>query len=409
MKNKQFILLVFSLVFSLCSWGQSSAEVTAVEVENESQLVDGGLYIMTGFADNSYHAMGYQSVNGVFYFSSLRDGSVSTHTLVADVQPHCDILQFQKKEDGWYIKDLTAEQNDDSHCYLCYDNAEVGYLRTTYLPSGKCLATFEKESGGFHLLIDGYAVRYDDVKGRYRLCNDTKKFNPVRLYHVQNTKISLSEQIGLDCIDADIDVSLHRVFKPECYNTFIVPFDIPNYKQLFGQEAAAYIPTACKEGLIYFTEVKSDLKANTPYLIFGKINIPANHVYEIGFVKASHKSNETLTYHIPGLTCYGTYKVDKFASKRNMYIFGDNNIVKVKDKSKVKASLNAFRWLLVCDKTPKADALRFKKVATEIKSLRISRKNDDRIYTLGGLYMGSSIQYLPKGIYIRNGKKIVVR
>ena len=36
-------------------------------------------------------------------------------------------------------------------------------------------------------------------------------------------------------------------------------------------------------------------------------------------------------------------------------------------------------------------------------------KADNRVYTVGGQYVGKSLQNLNKGLYIQNGKKVVVK
>ena len=50
-----------------------------------------------------------------------------------------------------------------------------------------------------------------------------------------------------------------------------------------------------------------------------------------------------------------------------------------------------------------------KPVPSAIQGVRIrpTAKPDNRIYSLEGQYLGTEIEVLPRGIYIRNGKKIV--
>lgn len=50
------------------------------------------------------------------------------------------------------------------------------------------------------------------------------------------------------------------------------------------------------------------------------------------------------------------------------------------------------------------------KETTAIKETAISESNEPSgIYNLSGLYVGKSTEGLPAGIYIRNGKKIIIR
>ena len=46
--------------------------------------------------------------------------------------------------------------------------------------------------------------------------------------------------------------------------------------------------------------------------------------------------------------------------------------------------------------------------ATGIDDIAVQKSTvDDRIYLLDGRYMGTSMDNLPKGVYIRNGKKVI--
>ena len=47
--------------------------------------------------------------------------------------------------------------------------------------------------------------------------------------------------------------------------------------------------------------------------------------------------------------------------------------------------------------------------ATAIGGITINKETSDKIYTIDGRYVGTSTSVLPKGLYIRNGKKFVVR
>ena len=46
--------------------------------------------------------------------------------------------------------------------------------------------------------------------------------------------------------------------------------------------------------------------------------------------------------------------------------------------------------------------------ATGIDDIAVQKSTvDDRIYLLDGRYVGTSMDNLPKGVYIRNGKKVI--
>lgn len=42
-----------------------------------------------------------------------------------------------------------------------------------------------------------------------------------------------------------------------------------------------------------------------------------------------------------------------------------------------------------------------------INEVTVNKTTDSHVYSISGTYMGNDINSLPKGIYIRNGKKVI--
>lgn len=57
--------------------------------------------------------------------------------------------------------------------------------------------------------------------------------------------------------------------------------------------------------------------------------------------------------------------------------------------------------------TNMAEVTGIEEVKTETKT--IPAINDNKVYTIDGRYVGNSIEGLGKGLYILNGKKVVVK
>ena len=55
-----FFLFLMIFFFPFYVMGQDDSTVKMTELTDENQLVDGGIYIMTGYADNQYFGSQYK-------------------------------------------------------------------------------------------------------------------------------------------------------------------------------------------------------------------------------------------------------------------------------------------------------------------------------------------------------------
>ena len=82
MKHYSFLFLMICFC-PFYVMGQDNSSVKMTELTDESQLVDGGIYIMTGYADNQYFGSQYKLFNASYYFSSgIKEGNSPSTNLV---------------------------------------------------------------------------------------------------------------------------------------------------------------------------------------------------------------------------------------------------------------------------------------------------------------------------------------
>ena len=81
-----FLMICFCPFYAM---GQDNSSVKMTELTDESQLVDGGIYIMTGYADNQYFGSQYKLFNASYYFSSGIKEENSPSTKLSDLLPYC--------------------------------------------------------------------------------------------------------------------------------------------------------------------------------------------------------------------------------------------------------------------------------------------------------------------------------
>ena len=406
MKHNLLLFLLMSF-FPFYSWGQASSEPVGTLLTDESELVDGGLYVMAGRVGHQFYGSHYQRMGAFFFYSSFLERKNQEHVSFRGVLPYCDLLRFEKQEGEWCIRNLTAEHTDESRRFLCYDSDFPRLLKANYLINKGNRVTFAKENGVLNVSIGGKVLGYDRKNMHYVLDENAAKYARVEFYHIENSRLLLSDTLQLYCIDATAYVRLKRHFKSDCFNTLMLPFDVPDYKKVFGQGAVAYIPSEFADGKLHFTKVEASLKAHTPYLLCGKLDDVEDDIHDFGLCKIYFKKDVSLECTVSGVTFHGVYHSDKKSFSKGDYLFGDKKLFQPKGKEKIK--LDAFRWYFSCKEPLKAGTLRLSNILLSLPSVSLSGQRTERIYTLEGRYVGSSLKKLPKGIYIRGGKKVAVR
>ena len=402
-------LLLFLLMFffPFYSWGQVSSEPIGTLLTDESELVDGGLYVMAGRVGHQFYGSHYQRMGAFFFYSSFLEGKNQEHASFREALPYCDLLRFEKQEGEWCIRNLTAEHTDESRRFLCYDSDFPRLLKANYLINKGNRVTFAKENGVLNVSIGGKVLGYDRENMCYVLDENAAKHARVEFYHIENSRLLLSDTLQLYCIDATAYVRLKRHFKSDCFNTLMLPFDVPDYKKVFGQGAVAYIPSEFADGKLHFTKVEASLKAHTPYLLCGKLDDVEDDIHDFGLCKIYFKKDVSLEHTMSGVTFHGVYHSDKRSFFKGDYLFGDKKLFQPKGKEKIR--LDAFRWYLSCKAPLKAGTLRLSNIPLSLPSVSLLGQRTERIYTLEGRYVGSFLKKLPKGIYIRGGKKVAVK
>lgn len=406
MKHNLLLFLLMSF-FPFYSWGQASSEPVGTLLTDESELVDGGLYVMAGRVGHQFYGSHYQRMGAFFFYSSFLERKNQEHVSFRGVLPYCDLLRFEKQEGEWCIRNLTAEHTDESRRFLCYDSDFPRLLKANYLINKGNRVTFAKENGVLNVSIGGKVLGYDRKNMHYVLDENAAKYARVEFYHIENSRLLLSDTLQLYCIDATAYVRLKRHFKSDCFNTLMLPFDVPDYKKVFGQGAVAYIPSEFADGKLHFTKVEASLKAHTPYLLCGKLDDVEDDIHDFGLCKIYFKKDVSLEHTMSRVTFHGVYHSDKRSFFKGDYLFGDKKLFQPKGKEKIR--LDAFRWYLSCKAPLKAGALRLSNIPLSLPSVSLSGQRTERIYTLEGRYVGSSLKKLPKGVYIKGGKKVAVR
>lgn len=231
-------------------------------------------------------------------------------------------------------------------------------------------------------------------------------------------EITLDEN-GDNMVEAakNVNVTLKRTLVGDGdWNTLCVPFTLTEAqtKAAFGADVELRELESVAGNTLTFKKVNS-VTADVPCLIklseayakdtytFTGVNTVAAKVDDFG----SDKVNAAISF----IGIYSSKDVTEWATEGKDYVayLGANNTF---FKAKAGTKMKAFRAFFVIPENTPASAVKavIDGNATGIEDLVIDGvKANGRVYNLNGQYVGNSLNGLQSGIYIQNGKKIVVK
>ena len=229
----------------------------------------------------------------------------------------------------------------------------------------------------------------------------------------------------------------HRTFTTKQWNSLILPVAL-NAKQVtaaFGKDTKLAKFDKYDKNWIYFSPVVPDangnmLEANIPYIIYPTSQPDyVNRNYNVGSDKEKHidgpvytvtgidykgqptemKCEDTGSYTNTGMTHYGSYVYRQEVPAKS-YMLSKGKMVHTSKVHNVKSYRS---WLE--ETTPSEKTLQLKvsdsdNSTTGIKVIEEAPQNANAVYNVNGMRMNSSnTDNLPKGVYIINNKKVVIK
>lgn len=294
----------------------------------------------------------------------------------------------------------------------------------------------------------------------------TKPFNKLKIEQVNPVKAANTLQIGgialtsninedgtsTDCpeeflvLDEDetLDDSrnltkatmvFHRTFTTKQWNSLILPVNMnaEQVKAAFGADAKIARFNRLKDKWIYFdTQDENNLhiEKNVPYIIKPtKEPTAVNRTYNVGGENTKHINglvytvtgiayeDQTATRQhedkefTTGMTHYGSYENPTVVPADSYILHRSGDMVHTAVEHK---NIKSYRtWLR--ETTPSGETLQMRVEqndgpSTGIKVIEETAKNANAVYNVNGMRMNSSnTDNLPKGVYIINNKKVVIK
>jgi len=250
--------------------------------------------------------------------------------------------------------------------------------------------------------------------------SDTK--NRFFLDEVMVTKVA-PQEITLDensdnIVEAaeNANVTLKRkLIADDNWNTLCVPFNLTPEQttKAFGADVELRTLTHAEGTTLTFGKA-TEIEAGKPYLIRVK-EVPADNVYKFTGVKVIASGDNRTIHEVGNVHFIGLYaprdvtELEILIDGGVALFLGDNNKFFRAQSGTKMGGFRAF-FLVSKDTNPTNVKAVIDGVANGIEDLVIDGvKANGRVYNLNGQYVGKSLNGLQPGLYIQNGKKIVIK
>lgn len=204
-------------------------------------------------------------------------------------------------------------------------------------------------------------------------------------------------------------VTLKRTFYHDnAWNTLCLPFDVADASAAFdGAEIREIDLSKCTGNTIQFVPA-TEIKAGVPYIIKWNENVAEAQTFEKTFegVTLVAEPKPVVNNDITFTGFYNKTTDDKLGASVAA-IGAGNKLFKV-----TSGEMKGFRAAFVLNPATPAAGIKvvIDGTTTGIEDLVVDGvKANGRVYNLNGQYVGNSLNGLQPGIYIQNGKKVVVK
>lgn len=211
------------------------------------------------------------------------------------------------------------------------------------------------------------------------------------------------------------NVTLQRTLSKEYWNTFCVPFalDAEQVAQYFGEgtQLRTYEGN-CNNNIVYFATV-DNIEAGKPYIMKPGNAVVKNPTFEgVSMVATGLDENgnpqavgDASTVQMKGIYNHVTLVQDK----TNIYIGAGNKFYYPADAE--ACQMNGLRAYFIVPEGTDIKKLRanLDGATTSLGEIFDTEESNTPVYNLQGQCVGNSLSTLKSGIYVQNGKKVVVK
>lgn len=217
-----------------------------------------------------------------------------------------------------------------------------------------------------------------------------------------------------DCTYAN--VTLQRTLSKDYWNTFCVPFalDAEQVAQYFGEgtQLRTYEGN-CNDDIVYFATV-DNIEAGKPYIMKPGNAVVQNPTFEgVSMVATGldEKGNPQAVGDASTVQMKGIYNQIELKTDMTELFLGDNDLFYYPLDDIDARTIGGLRAYFIVPQGTDIKKLRanLDGTPTSLDTIFDTEESNAPVYNLQGQCVGNSLRALKSGIYIQNGKKVVVK
>lgn len=230
-------------------------------------------------------------------------------------------------------------------------------------------------------------------------------------YTMDETK---TKNVIEDCAYAN--VTLQRTLSKDYWNTFCVPFalDAEQVTQYFGEgtQLRTYEGN-CNNNIVYFATV-DNIEAGKPYIMKPGNAVVQNPTFEgVSMVATGldDNGNPQAVGDASTVQMKGIYNQILLKTDRTELFLGDNDLFYYPIEDIDARTIGGLRAYFIVPQGTDIKKLRanLDGTPTSLDTIFDTEESNAPVYNLQGQCVGNSLRALKSGIYIQNGKKVVVK
>lgn len=212
------------------------------------------------------------------------------------------------------------------------------------------------------------------------------------------------------------NVTLQRTLSKDYWNTFCVPFalDAEQVAQYFGEgtQLRTYEGN-CNNNIVYFATV-DNIEAGKPYIMKPGNAVVKNPTFEgVSMVATGldENGNPQAVGDASTVQMKGIYNQILLKTDKTELFLGDNDLFYYPIDDIDARTIGGLRAYFIVPQGTDIKKLRanLDGTPTSLGTIFDTEESNAPVYNLQGQYVGNSLRALKSGIYIQNGKKVVVK
>lgn len=212
------------------------------------------------------------------------------------------------------------------------------------------------------------------------------------------------------------NVTLQRTLSKDYWNTFCVPFalDAEQVTQYFGEgtQLRTYEGN-CNNNIVYFATV-DNIEAGKPYIMKPGNAVVQNPTFEgVSMVATGldEKGNPQAVGYASTVQMKGIYNQILLKTDQTELFLGDNDLFYYPIDNTDARTIGGLRAYFIVPQGTDIKKLRanLDGTPTSLGTIFDTEESNAPVYNLQGQCVGNSLRALKSGIYIQNGKKVVVK